>query len=181
MRRLLNTPVILGVILLLPLLALGCSSSSDDEGGGAAASGALDGSTRAVQQAQQLEDCGPDEECLRTAIGNCDSAKGKLQSVSEGYGLEFYVESRGVDGEDCVYYYKVVTAIGPTEPPEGLRQQVGKDMVCAIPQAIIVKPEGLIVYPIEPPQRVLLELCEGPLIDAAMKLGAVVTVNRDLT
>ena len=181
MRRLLNSPVILGVILLLPLLALGCSSSSDDEGGGAAASGALDGSTRPVQQAMELEDCGPDEECLRTAIGNCDSAKGKLQSVSEGYGLEFYVESRGIDGEDCVYYYKVVTAIGPTEPPEGLRQQVGKDMVCAIPQAIIVKPEGLIVYPIEPPQRVLLELCEGPLIDAAMKLGAVVTVNRDLT
>jgi len=96
-----------------------------------------------------MKDCGNDTDCFQEAVKDCERAKITYSQAEEGQGsFEFYAESRGAKGTDCMFYFKVAKArFELEEEPESeierellaalqglFRELEGKHMTCKVPK-----------------------------------------------
>lgn len=92
----------------------------------------------------QMVDCGNDRECFEENMRTCTPSR-FTYTLGEEEDLRFSMEGlsevRGLEGEDCVLYGKVISMDFSEEIPEELRESVpdleGKEMTCRIPMGVI--------------------------------------------
>lgn len=124
-----------------------------------------------------MKDCGNDENCFKEAVKTCERAKMTYSQTDQQGTFEFYAESRGMKGADCLFYFRVATArFELAEEPEtevernlvetlqGLfRELEGKAMTCKIPKEQAAGTVGSTGISSAESQK---EYCTGPLVGA---------------
>lgn len=93
----------------------------------------------------QMIDCGNSEACFKENMKNCTAAK-YTYSESDDLGNQFetYGEIRGMEGENCVFYMKILKADIPEESLElfpELANFEGSDMLCKMPLSMLTGDE----------------------------------------
>ncbi len=129
-----------------------------------------------VQEEQlQLKDCGNDKGCFDTAARQCAPAKVLISEEQNSTYTELYLESRGKDGNECEFYYRmqklnVNLAVPESDEERHLQKKFfaiikaveGKDMVCRFPKRLIEDKNSLM----DMQTSEINQYCKGELISA---------------
>lgn len=101
-----------------------------------------------------MQDCEDDTECFNEAAEKCELANVTYaagEGVDSAVFFEFYAESRGLEGSDCLYYLEMKESIyTPPQQPANEAEEVlvdsiteiyaglkGKAMICQVPKEAI--------------------------------------------
>jgi hypothetical protein len=130
------------------------------------------GGTDGQQSRVQMVDCGNDRECFEENMKTCTPSR-FTYTLGEEEDLRFSMESlsevRGIEGEKCVVYGKVISLEFSEDIPEEYTDLFadlftdleGKDMTCRIPLDVISGEEDTLST--MSPDRTY---CEGSYVDA---------------